>query len=311
MRSTAIALALLHSLPTLGCGSPDSALELPSNVGGRMGSAARGGATSGGTGGVAGARDAGVTGNGGTSTAGMEGHGVLILVQLSREPSQIELRARFGEGLASDCPPVSTYGNCRLHLCPTSDPSLPSGVVWAGVVSAVSAPVGLALSSAPDEQAPTDWYPDVQQTLVGDFAGGETVTFAATGGVVPPFSQALTMLAPLVLTQPSSTAFRIPISRDGVTLTWRPGEAGTEVRAAAFGGDGTFTFMECVWDASTGTGLLPPEILKSLRNSQEIVVSARRQVERTAGRFTIEVSALVGAQAVDGRPRALVLTDPL
>jgi len=175
----------------------------------------------------------------------------------------------------------------------------------------VSAPVGLALSSAPDDQSPTDWYPDVQQTLVGDFAGGEAVTFAATGGVVPPFSQELTMLAPLVLTQPSSNAFSIPISRDGVTLTWRPGEAGTEVRAAAFGGDGTFTFMECAWDASAGTGLLPPEILKSLRNGQEMVVTGRRQVAQAAGRFTIEMSALIGAQAVDGSPRALVLTDPL
>jgi len=96
MRSTAIALALLHSLASLGCGSADSAMALPSNVGG---SAAGGGATSGGTGtgGVAGARDAGLAGNGGTSTAGMVGHGVLILgAESGRAASTFRRGARIG-----------------------------------------------------------------------------------------------------------------------------------------------------------------------------------------------------------------------
>jgi hypothetical protein len=181
----------------------------------------------------------------------------------------------------------------------------------AGAVSATSASVALQVVATPDAQA-AGGYLQAQQTLTGDFKGGETITLAAAGADVPAFSHDLKMLSPPVLTKPAATETSIPIGRAGVELASQPGEAGTEVSVVAFGSGSEWTSMICSWDASLGAGSVPAEALKLLPDRQELFITGRRDALQNAGNFVVQLSLVTSARtATDARARALVLTDSL
>ncbi len=275
------------------------------------GSANNGGSNSSGDAASGGTSDGSSAGKAGQQASTSLGYGQVVLAHQAAESGLVELRAAFHRGSVQECPIVASYGSCSLALCASTDASTPETPLAAGVVSAHSTEIGLQLVSAADPQAPGG-YRDVQQSLVGDVKGGETLTLAAEGGEIPAFSRDLKMLGPLVLTKPTSASTTIPVSRGALTLEWQPGETGTEVIISAFGSGADWTTLKCVWDASAGVGSVPAEILTQLPNGKQLFVAARRQVTQDAGDFALSLSLLTSARtANDKRARALVLTDSL
>jgi hypothetical protein len=210
------------------------------------------------------------------------------------------------------CPTIATNGSCTLTRCDATDSSsASSNVLSAGTVSATSTPVALQVVAAPD-LLKGGGYPHVQQSLMGDFKGGEVVTFAATGADAPPFSKELKMFAPLVLTKPSSPETSIPIPYRGVELEWQPGEAGSSVTVSAFGSGDAWTQLLCTWDATAGVGSVPAEALKPLPNGTELNIGVRRDTVYNAGNFAITLVLVSGVRNVkDSGGRQLVLDDSL
>lgn len=314
----AACVAVLSVVAACGGSEPDGA---PNAVGG--GGADRGGAaTSGGEGGggvsgggattVGGSRSGGaanVSGAAGQPSGGL-GYGQLVLAHQLGSPGVVEFRPSFGYGATPECPVVAKHAECSMLLCEPNDPATAS-TLSAGNVRATSAPVALQLLAEPDAQEAYG-YPFLQQKLMGDFRGGETVTLAAAGGEVPPFSQDLTMFAPVVLTKPDSTQSAIPIPYSGVTLEWSGGEVGSSVTVVAFGGGEGFTLLRCTWDASAGAGWLPPEALKLLPKGKELAINVRRDATVNVGDFEVTLSLVSGVRNPrDTGGRLLVLDDSL
>lgn len=324
-----VAAAMLSAFAVAGCGA-SSAAGLPGGSAAGSGESAAGGATGGGaTGGgtaegssghgtTAGGTNAkgGANAAGGNSTNGAageaisEGHGQVVLARRSGSPNLVQLSPTFGNGPAGDCPAISSYGSCSFLKCEDTDPATVR-VLSAGTVSAASLPVGMQLVAAPDLQLASG-YPQVRQSLMGDFKSGEVIVVSATGAEVPPFSDELKMFAPLLLTKPTSTAASIPISRQGVDLEWESGEAGTTVTLVAFGGSPDWTELFCSWDATSGAGSVPAEALKPLANATALSIVVRRDAVHHAGNFAIKLALISTAQrAADPRPLQLVLDDAL
>ncbi len=102
------------------------------------------------------------------------------------------------------------------------------------------------------------------------FAGGDMLTFAASGDTVPAFSDSLVAPAPLVVTAPSLAGgvLSIDTSRDFL-FTWEGASAGQlsfNVRSATSASGMVFesTFVSCQFSASALSGAIPSTLLRRL-----------------------------------------------
>jgi hypothetical protein len=98
------------------------------------------------------------------------------------------------------------------------------------------------------------------------FTGGDTLTVAATGGMVPAFGpQAVIapafaeLISPPV---PDAGAIVIPTSSD-LTVSWSAGQSGA-TWSILMGYETSYDSLQCTWDAGPGQGVIPQALLAKI-----------------------------------------------
>ncbi|MEP7123941.1 MAG: hypothetical protein ABJE95_23635 [Byssovorax sp.] len=129
----------------------------------------------------------------------------------------------------------------------------------AGVITITGGKVPITMT--PDAMSK---YADVKDSVNDLFDGGEAITIAATGGMVPGFATKITASAGIDLTLPLQPANNGPLSVDrklDLVFTWKNGAAGEVVAVLD---DGMTTRLTCTFQAAAGTGTIPKTALAKL-----------------------------------------------
>jgi hypothetical protein len=130
------------------------------------------------------------------------------------------------------------------------------------------------------------------------FTAGQLLTVSSTGGQVPVFGP-ISVVAPafttlLEPTVASGGQYTIPTSQD-LTLTWTGGVSPAEMLVEGVGADGgASSYFLCQWEATTGTGTVPAEILAGLAGQSNGFFVYGQVTANTlyVGAYTINLSAL-------------------
>lgn len=184
-------------------------------------------------------------------------------------------------------------GGCRLVDCGLPGP-LPGGAS-AGKLT-VRAGSGHFLATSP--RVDGIYPPAVDST--GVWGAGDPLTFEATGGEVPAFSQALVAPARIPLVKPAPTgALPLPRGRD-LALTWGATAGQATAVISQTPPDDLFasTRIFCDFDATKGAGTVPSALLQALRVTGGEVPPAvvdfggSTSVDVSPGGYSIRVVAL-------------------
>jgi hypothetical protein len=150
--------------------------------------------------------------------------------------------------------------------------------------------------------------------MVSDFAGiysssaagtamsaGQTVTVAATGGMVPAFG-------PEAVTAPSMITLLAPLGADGgppgiarnadLAVSWSSGQSGAQVVLTLGVDADPLSSIACTWDAPLGQGTVPQALLSRLtQGAGSLTYGAQTSRTFAAGPYTITESAAVTSGA--------------
>jgi hypothetical protein len=129
----------------------------------------------------------------------------------------------------------------------------------AGVITLTGGKVPVTLT--PDAASK---YADVNDSANDLFDGGETITIAATGGLVPGFVTKIVASAGIDLSLPLQPPNNLPLSVDrtsDLVFTWKNGAAGEVVAVLA---DGISTKLTCTFPAADGKGTITKAALAKL-----------------------------------------------
>jgi hypothetical protein len=133
---------------------------------------------------------------------------------------------------------------------------------------------------------------------------GDSLQISATGGDVPAFTAAVSVLTPLVLTapNPASTAATVVDRTKGVVVTWTPTDETVSVGAAEVGpGGDSWDQIQgtCDFPGSAGSATLPPEFFADFPSGSSILYAGHSQVKASqAGSHPLRVLTLNGADGI-------------
>jgi hypothetical protein len=194
-------------------------------------------------------------------------------------------------------------GDCTSYVCgpavATDAGASSFTLASAGVVTIGGARLtGITLTPGADGK-----YPAFSQTGADGWSGGETITFAARGGEVLPFTG--TVVAPasgIVLTAPVfAPPAKVEVDRTKpLALAWTGGGAGKlAVSSAAKTADGGSVSIVCQFDASKGSGTVPAAIVGKLPPGDGVIGTSVSNLSQTTagssqsptGTFTINLQA--------------------
>jgi hypothetical protein len=237
----------------------------------------------------AGARDAGAADGaagdgGGTDGGGMPPLRVASITATSGPGASYQVSASFAAYADRDdgCTRM-TAGSCALSDCPL--PPKPFDAVEAGTITVSTGTATATLT--PDGAGRYD-------TATGStalFAGGDTVTFAASGstmGGVRMFMDTLTAPSTTTLTSPAVSApsgsFTLP-DTGGIDLAWTPvgGSALSAQLGVSDAGAGRLRAARCTFDASLGSATVPDAALAFLGRGSMAVYSLWTETSKESG----------------------------
>jgi hypothetical protein len=157
------------------------------------------------------------------------------------------------------CTSVTTIGPCDVRDCVMGPQQTPHS---AGTVSVTGPITHFSFEPGGDGEYA------VIQAQGALFNGGDSLTVAATGADVPAFSKDISTPSKSTITSPPK-ASNLPITRSsGLTVTWTGGTTGTQVVSLMDDGFESTRAVFCRFDASAGTGAIPPEALTLLHTEQ-------------------------------------------
>lgn len=216
--------------------------------------------------------------------------------------------AQFTKSTSTPTPTPSTCqtvvdGDCTSYVCgpvvATDAGTSSFTLASAGSVTIGGARLaGITLTPGADGK-----YPPYSQTGVDGWSGGETITFAARGGEVLPFTG--TVVAPasgIVLTAPVfAPPAKVEVDRTKpLALAWTGGGAGKiSVSSAARTADGGSASIVCQFDSSKGTGTIPAAMVGKLPLGDGVIGTSVSSLSQTTagssqspnGTFTINLQA--------------------
>ena len=217
-----------------------------------------------------------------------------------------------------ECMPPESFGACQLVRCT----SFPVDCVVPGCNQPQLADAGpITIKGRQDAftlQVRSDGQYMWADKSTAAFAEGETVTVAAAGNVVPPFSTTLVTPARVTITSPVATVSggTVNVTADrtrDLTLQWTggaAGEVGVSLEALAHAVSGvrpqgeTRLEMTCTYPASAGTGTIPSTALAAfsdvIDSSLWIKASVTSAKTLMVGGWSIAVSANADVVRGDG-----------
>jgi hypothetical protein len=202
----------------------------------------------------------------------------------------------------------TTIGPCVQVTCAPTQVDL--GAPFVGLSSSAG-PLQLSGGQSPFTLVPDAHatYPELTKTT-SLFRGGETLTAAAKGADVPPFSVQLTAPSEVTLTAPPSPNGVVDVQRSaGLAFTWVGGGAGQLVimLLPPFGRPTDPVGMTCQFPAAAGAGTIPAAALTTLpQGGGTIDVSVGAETKQGVGAYTIRFVASTSAFATDGTELAYV-----
>lgn len=291
----------MRTLPALalitfaGCGGGDSATP-SAGTGGAAGAA---GAASGG------AAGASSGGSGGAApvcaqqevipTAGPPKQGRLAVVIAPASTGAITTNvagafADGGYGLEPAACAVSKTSSCEVRRCKGPSASDPPKLESVGTITLTGAAFPVTLKPTHSSIDPAMAASDlVYGTAIGAqlFVGGETITVAAAGALVPAFTTSVHAPPPIDLTEPLDGATLDP---GGVSLSWPAGDGDTFV-VLELGSTcaGVTTHVTCTYVAKDGKGFIPADALAGLHGTLDAKLSTQGISSLQASDFQIEI----------------------
>lgn len=214
----------------------------------------------------------------------------------------------YGRGCRRD-----VEGSCFVFECNFADGGAeapaPGAAVSAGAITigGSTPPFSLAYDAPSMKYATTPTVP-VDRPI---FTAGDTLTFTATGGVVPAFSASLVAPTPLMVTAPSlNTALSIERTKD-LTFTWTGSSAGelsfnvrtvTTVSGTALAS----SLVSCQFLASAETGTIPNALLQKLPKTDATTMATlatdlSSTKELVTGDYSIHLAIGSAATTDDGK----------
>jgi hypothetical protein len=186
------------------------------------------------------------------------------------------------------CTNLMTIGACDIATCVSTPPP----GVSAGTITISGA--AQAVTMMPTASTTYDTF----MTANPLFAGGEMITFTATGADVPGFTKTITAPTKATITspaKPSSSSPYLMISRSqDFSVSWTGGGSG--LVQVALNSSQAEQRVFCRFDASAGTGKIPSAALATLATGTGgfAMASIAHSVFET-GDFAIEASAYFNA----------------
>ena len=208
---------------------------------------------------------------------------------------------------------TAMVGPCRLSECTAGD-FAPNP--HAGIISLTSSPSSIEMKRLEDftvaPEADGNYFAFSPDSPA--FGGGETITFSASGGTVPAFTQDLTVPPTMTLTSPTLPADdHLKVSRAGdVVLTWTGGIAGVDMDVG--GQDASLRSLYCRVDSIKGTLTLPAAALSQLPAGSELQARSIAHTQVNSGpTWSLSVSLGESSRAIeqhlrDGPSRAVTPT---
>ena len=201
----------------------------------------------------------------------------------------------------------TTYGMCHLTNCPYPQPT-EAPRPHAGIITFTSADIMAMGSITPDTNGlyPSDMPMGVQ------FAGDESVVFAAQGDTVPAFNETVAYPLLLLMSAPAMPAGMAPAmvarTRD-LAFTWTRGQPDIVLRIHSEKIVGaTLRLFDCTVPSAAGKFTIPRAALQAIGASAELSVDTFRRHTFQDGAYTIDI--LVGGNALTPdkmRPISIVL----
>jgi hypothetical protein len=173
-----------------------------------------------------------------------------------------------GSTLGSNCQ-LQVMGDCWVLLCDLTDggQQTPTGAAEsAGTITIGGTAPEFSLAFDPSTMKYAAAPPVPTDRPI--FAGGETITFSASGAGVVAFSDRLVAPAPLVVTSPvlTSNALSVDASKD-LIFGWSGSSAGMlhfNLRTATIVAS---SLVSCQFEASALTGTIPAAMLQKLQKT--------------------------------------------
>jgi hypothetical protein len=277
-----------------GTGTGGMAAGGTASGGAATGGAATGGSASGGAATGGGASGGAATGgSGGTDTPSKTGQ-VMYLRRLTGDG----LNATFSDGSSSggaqqECVSVES-GSCYARTCGEAPGGVPTGSTRpdAGTVTFTITGIAGSATATPDG---TGFYTTGTDTFEETFGGGEQALFAASGGEVPAFQQAVEIPLTLLLTQPAyqkDVPQVVPRGSD-LNLTWLRGTEGVwfYVQSSSQRPDGLpgSVTVNCTFESTAGTGVIASSVLQSLVPGAKLLMMTIRNTPITAGEYDVSL----------------------
>ncbi|HEU4405660.1 MAG TPA: hypothetical protein VFS43_10250 [Polyangiaceae bacterium] len=189
------------------------------------------------------------------------------------------------EAVPSPCIELAKAGSCLAYRCGTGTAG---ATVSAGTVTLVGGDKPITLQ--PEEG--TGYYPFYSDIATGLWNGGETLTFAASGGLVPAFQGTLVAPSQVFVTAPAVPAgapptFTIDRASD-LPVAWVGGGSGDVQALLSAGPPGETTQVICDFASGSGAGVVPPALLALLPPGDgSFVVSTLSWKTIAAGEWSI------------------------
>jgi hypothetical protein len=205
---------------------------------------------------------------------------------------------------------VTTVGACQVSaLCDLSLPDIFCNSANAGVISVEDDEDAGSSTIMIPPQPPNSagggggWYLGTRSGGFPLFLGGDSLTVAAEGGVVPAFGASLVAPSYVTLTEPAPQndggnvgAYVIATSSD-LAVSWNGGEADATVHVvvrALQNSPAPNTYVaDCAFDALAGKGVVPGAALSLLKGRYASQFTVYQQRVRTvqAGTFVVQIIA--------------------
>ncbi len=178
------------------------------------------------------------------------------------------------------CTTMQTIGPCTVRSCPAGSSQ---GAFSAGTISISGAAKPLSLVPGADKV----YTPQTSTTPL--FAGGETITFAATGADVPAFTLSVTAPTKGTITAPAKPAAGalLGITRaQDFSVSWNGGGSGTI--QVFLTGPGNQPALFCTYPASAGSGKVPTAALMTMAAGMgSFAMSTISEAQSTAGDWAV------------------------